>query len=269
MRIGRSLAALGIGAAMATIGSPAFGTAADGPDLKVTGAFGEASYVAGASATVAFTIRNAGTATATNIQVTGGDASGFELTTLAEMGFDLAPGETRRAVYVGTVTEDGGCRGFTTFASGFGGDEEDANPEDNNATASARVPGETGDLDGYVFHEADGDEGTADDGKGVAGVRIALTNELTDVRGPVAVTDANGEFSLTDLPVGPYIFTVTLPPGWKLGGFHVTNGALVTCHDNDPVLISLEPAPRLTTTTPRHPSCPSPASRPRWWPAPV
>jgi hypothetical protein len=222
----------------------------------VTGAFDEASYAAGESATVTFTIRNAGTATATNIQVTGGDASGFELTTLAELGFDLAPGETRQAVYVGTVTEDGGCRGFTSFASGFGGDEEDANPEDNNAAASARVPGATGDLAGYVFHEADGDEGTADDGQGVAGVRIALTDEFTDAPGPVAVTDANGEFSLTDLPVGPYLFTVTLPPGWKLGGFHVTNGALVTCDDNDQVLISLVPAPIATTTAPNAPVLP-------------
>jgi LPXTG-motif cell wall-anchored protein len=256
VRIGRTLAAVGIGAVMAVIGSPAVGAAANRPDLRVVGTFDKASYVAGESATVTFTIRNAGTATATNIQVTGGDAQGFELTTLATLGFDLAPGETRPAVYVGTVTEDGACNGFTAFASGFGSDEEDANPEDNNAVASARVPGAAGDLVGYVFHEADGDEGTADEGQGVAGVRIALTDEFSGVAGRVAVTDANGEFSLTGIPVGAYIFKLTLPPGWKLGGFHVTNGAQVTCRENERVLISLVPAPITATTSPPTPNLP-------------
>jgi hypothetical protein len=254
--MGRTLAAVGIGSVMALIGSPAVGAAADRPDLRVVGTFDKTNYVAGESATVTFTIRNAGAATATNIQVTGGDAQGFELKELAEVGFDLAPGETRQAVYVGTVTEDGACSGFTAFALGFGGDEEDADPEDNNAVAIARVPGATGDLSGYVFHEADGDEGTADESQGVAGVQIALTEQFSGVAGPVAITDADGEFSLTGIPVATYVFKLTLPPGWKLGGFHVTNGAQVTCHDNERVLISLVPAPITATTSPEPPHLP-------------
>src|SRR5688572_25134099 len=45
-------------------------------------------------------------------------------------------------------------------------------------------------------------------------------------------------------------------PGWKLGGFHVTTGAQVTCHDNALALISPLPAPIATTTSPAPPHLP-------------
>ncbi len=253
-------AALGAGALAPTAGHAA---APAGPDIAATAAFDKATYTTvGQNVTATFTLRNIGTADATNVHVTGGDNGGIDISNFPTVNFDIAAGATKTFTVTGAVNAQGKSNGLVFVSNQFEPDETDVNPDNNIGTARAEVVGATGSLTGLVFHEADNDPSTVDD-KGIAGVVIELyrTDKPKTLVAKVT-TDAKGVFTATELPVGAYSFTVNPPAGWKLGGYHETSGAQVTENEGERILISVVPAPIASppANAPQLPKTGSPAA---------
>jgi uncharacterized protein DUF11 len=219
--------------------------ATTGPDLVAAATFDQTTYHLGDTAVFTVSLTNEGDATVHNVQITGGDAVGHDITTFPALGFDLAPGQSKVVAYSGTVTQPGFNNGFIAQAESFGGDEDDANPDDNIASARARVLGGTAVVDGRAFDEAGGDPSTA---PGVAGVKILLTLVLDHSVTSTVTSDTTGAFHVS-VPTGDYAFTCTLPTGWAVGD-NAPQGALFTTLDQEPLQIPLKLVGPTVTPTP-------------------
>jgi LPXTG-motif cell wall-anchored protein len=173
---------------------------------------------------------------------------------LARGGVTLAPRSTTTL----DVTEPMPVRAydygdvFVACDFGYPGVWDENNPSDHDR---ATVPGQRGDLEGFV-----GSEGT-----GIAGVRVVLVG--VDGACPVAetVTDGGGEFAFRQVPVGSYDVYLFTPAGWRYPHDNPT-GAQVLGHWTAGLYLDLErgdPAP------PTLPNCPTPAPVPAARPAPA
>ena len=90
---------------------------------------------------------------------------------------------------------------------------------------------------------------------GVGCVTIALFSQFTpDMETAHTTSDPDGNFTFTDVPVGPYTFKITAPAGYELGTKFPTTGTFVRTTDSPPVFISMK-----RTADPVGP-CPPPPS---------
>lgn len=222
------------------------------PDLAVTASFNKTSYVLNEAATVTFTVKNNGTVAALNVHTIGGDSGGFTMDSPEPPGFDLAAGQSKQVIYSGAINNSGWNVGRAFLALGFGNGDgyeyNDANPEDNSASAQARVIGAKGILTGTIFHDADGDPSTVDSGR-VVGVRVKAYGPFGSAHlAGEAVTGSDGTFSIGDLPVGTYDVRLTMPPGWAVGPDQEPISAYVIHDDQAALFIAAINVPIPTAT---------------------
>jgi uncharacterized protein (TIGR04145 family) len=186
------------------------------PDLKVTIEVSpvKSAYAVGDAVTTTFVITNAGDATATHIQVEGGDEDGMKRPAPLNLTpFNLAPGATKRVPWAGVIDATAINSGYAFVAWAFTNDAGEANAADNTGRARIPVPGGIGKLRLKAFIDNKGDYD--DRQPGLADVTVVVTNDLTGVQTATGKTGADGYIQFDNVAPGEYRVGVT---GWKLRG---------------------------------------------------
>ncbi|GAA1576160.1 hypothetical protein GCM10009827_117520 [Dactylosporangium maewongense] len=241
-----ALVAGGIASVALVAPSPAM--AASLPDLRVTIAVApvKATYAVGDAITTTFTVVNAGTATAKNARIEGGNEEGVDRKTDEPSDqFDLAPGESRSIAWAGTIDQAAAVDGSAHGGWSFTNDAGEANPADNMGTFRVDVPGSTGVLSGKVYVDVKGDHDSTQ--PGLAGVTLTVTDSKGKTAGTVK-TGTDGAFTMT-LPAGVYVLSVA---GWQVEGENSANAKVLGGQTADLALPLLpggnQPEPSRTAT---------------------
>nr|WP_042183725.1 carboxypeptidase-like regulatory domain-containing protein [Kibdelosporangium sp. MJ126-NF4]CEL15786.1 hypothetical protein [Kibdelosporangium sp. MJ126-NF4]CTQ93711.1 hypothetical protein [Kibdelosporangium sp. MJ126-NF4] len=223
--------------------------ASDQPNVLVQATrFDRYVYVPGDSAVVVFTLRNIGQVDAKNVKiVSGGSGNSNELDVtdwggigFSDEGITITAGQTVTAKLRGTVPNGSFNAGNVAFSGGFSASNGESDDSNNYANASASVPGGKGTLTGYSY--VDGNQNNSKDpGEGLANVRVTVVGLYDIERIESATTDANGEFAITDLPVGQYETRVRTPEGWWLKYGGPVSHAEVRAGERSTVVYEAEP----------------------------
>ncbi len=140
-------------------------------------------------------------------------------------------GDAVRLSITASLTAEGGLRSLTaTNPDGL----FDTLPDAITVTGD-NPPEESGDIAGHVFDDLDGN-GVLDIGEpGLAGVSVTVTDSASTVHS--VSTDANGDYSVLDLPVGTTTADYATPAGTTLTTGNdsqvliITDGATTTAFD--------------------------------------
>jgi len=240
-------------------------------DLDVDLAFAKDTYGKDEAPTVNVTLTNKGDLPLTGIVAycnrAGGSqglrGSGPGWGALAKGGVDIAPHSTLELEVSEPMPEGAYRYGYVSVGCDFGYDGiDEGNPSDNDRAA---VPGMRGDITGFISH----------DETGLAGVRVVL---VSDGHCPItaeATTDADGHFTMAQVPVGEFDLYLFPPDGWRiehdnpthtyvLGGETADHYISVVPGDAPAPELPEQPAdcepggPTTTTTTPAPQGSPAP-----------
>jgi LPXTG-motif cell wall-anchored protein len=240
-------AAVGLAASGVLLAGPA--AAASLPDLRMTATTtpAKASYAVGDEITTVFTVVNAGTATAVDVHINGGDGEGITRAgDPPKDSFDLAPGASHTINWAGTVNADAFACGSAHGAWEVTNDAGEANQADNIARFSIPVPGGKGDLTAKAFVDLKGDYDSTQPGQ--PGVTITIADTSGQVVA-TAVTDSAGKIKVAGLPTGDYVVTTV---GWLLEGDDPTgpSSSLAGVRDKETTGLILALRPKTATTPP-------------------
>ncbi|OKK01369.1 SdrD B-like domain-containing protein [Amycolatopsis sp. CB00013] len=192
--------------------------APDLPNLKLTVWFDQPSYLSTQRIVVHARVTNTGTAPASRVIVRStGNLSTTWWTPLTPPGVPIEPGQTVVGNADGYVTTTSGPVTLTVTAALLG-DEVDADPADNSATASVPVTHLSGSYRGTVYGDRDGN-GTMDPGEALPGIKV-LTSGGTPNVSRATTTDSQGRFAFQDLPAGGY-WTILESAEWYFVGPNV------------------------------------------------
>lgn len=216
-------------------------TAADQVDLAVTATFDKPSYFVAEDVTMSVTVTNNGTATARNVVLSDSGNSPFTAADLAELsslgtGVDIAPGQSVTVTATGKVPASVEVLTLTLEARSA---DQDKNAADNTATAEAAIIQRTGNLNGTVYGDRDGDK-EFDAGEGLAGV-VVQSGSGDRVR-----TDAAGRFAMRDVPEGTHSLQLGLPSGWTEG--QLPSVDVHAGEDNEAFIRAVRPSTALRAT---------------------
>lgn len=185
--------------------------------LRATATFDKLRYQSGATAIVTVKVRNTG---ATAIQgvhaLYGGAGTDADLKDVdcgaLNTGVDVPANHTVTIKCTGKVTHKAAVLGLVSFFAHLGTDSDDSGP---GASATARAGNHLGYADVWMAYDANGN-GVADDDEGVAGVKVTLIDPNTGGVIARATSDANGNFTVKDIPTGAYRLHAAAP--WQPSG---------------------------------------------------
>ncbi|NUT92556.1 MAG: hypothetical protein HOY78_11055 [Saccharothrix sp.] len=187
------------------------------PDLRVSVAFDRAEYAVDADIEVRVVVENIGTATATDVRLreTGWalelKSGGLDLHRVP--GPELAPGQRRTYDLVARQSYDPGTNDIRFQVRAWQGPQEyptvDANPNDNQGEATARVLRERGSVDLVVFNDDNGNR-QVDEGERRSGVQIYAQGE-TETKRLNGTTPADGTLKFTNVTTGHYRVRTNYP----------------------------------------------------------
>jgi LPXTG-motif cell wall-anchored protein len=197
-------------------------TASARPDLSITASAEDRSYLIGEKVPLKVRITNNGAGEAKAVKLTSYTASGsyfsLDYNSMGDLlpwgpGATIAPGATKVADVWGSVNNlDRGDPVFDLSVQ----NKLDMNLSDNVYRMSVAItrPTPTGSAAGIVFGDAN-KNGVHDSGEGLGGVNVALyAGGLEPFK---AVTDADGTFRFTGLPLRTYsIYYSEVPGGWVI-----------------------------------------------------
>jgi hypothetical protein len=213
------------------------------PNLVVKSTtFDRDRYAVGDTARVTITFTNTGRAKARDVRVSagpGGEPYELQITDWGAIdeGFSVPVRATRRVVVTGTVPAGAFSFGRVAFGYGFQAANGEADDSDNHASAQAAVPGGIGGIEGYFFHDLNGDL-VPDPGEGLGGTRVTATGQDGVEHQAQTTTDQDGYFRLDGLPVGKYELRFDPPAEWQP---QVMNTRVIA-NQVDQLSINTEPA---------------------------
>ncbi|ONI90115.1 hypothetical protein ALI144C_03595 [Actinosynnema sp. ALI-1.44] len=243
--------ALTAAVALPTVSGAAFAadTESSVPNVAVTATrFDRYEYAAGDAAAVTITLHNHGPVDAVGVKIVeGGTGESDELKVKdwggvdwSDKGVTVPAGKTVYVRIQGVVPSGAVNSGRVTFLYGFGADNGDSDESNNRALAGASVPGGKGIMTGASYYDRD-HNGQRDPGEGLQYVRVTLVGLRDIERIATAVTGADGEFSIADLPAGEYEIRVRAPEGWWLVRGGTVSHAGVRANETSRVTFEVEP----------------------------
>ena len=214
-------------------------------DLAITKSDSSDPVAAGGSLTYTIVVTNNGPSTATNVSVADTLPSGLTFTsatstvgTVTNVGNvitgsigTLAPAATATITVIAAVSSN--ATGTLTNTATVTATETESNSSNNSASqqTTIAVPGS---ISGVAYVDANRNN-TRDTGEsGIAGVLITLTgtNLLGSQVNTTQTTDANGEYTFSNLLPGTYTLTETQPSAFNDGSTNVGVGAGGTAGTN-------------------------------------
>ncbi len=190
---------------------------AGGADPGITVEVGEGPYLVGQTIPVEVTVTNHGTATATNVRASNQTVSGSHFSTNGYGPLSGFPGASIPAGQKLVVTVEARVYNWegnpvTRFSISSNGDSSSLNNTVEAAIPMTAPDVGRGSVSGLVYGDAN-DNGAADAGEGLQGVRVALSGNGPNP--PKTLTGADGGFRFDDLPLRTYgVFVHGAPDGW-------------------------------------------------------
>jgi hypothetical protein len=190
--------------------------------LEVCGSLDKASYKSSETITATVTITNLGSAAATDVELFG-STNDFQITTVfagapgltTSDGVDIPAGATVSGSATGFSADP--ASGLVHFAGGaiqiVDGQEPSTIPQ---FSVAATVTPVFGNFIGKVVTSQTDADGNPLPTTGLADVTVTVSSEVQGGASVRATTDADGVFTLKNLPGGPYFVDFGAPGGWDI-----------------------------------------------------
>ncbi|MGW6442641.1 carboxypeptidase regulatory-like domain-containing protein [Lentzea sp. NPDC055074] len=195
--------------------SPAPGTSSPAPkeelpDLTLTAWFDKPSYLGHEEITARVRVTNVGGASVNQAMVTStGPFSTHDWVPFFPAGWRVEPGQSVEGSLTGRVTGTVGVLRLVITVRPLG-DEQDANPADNETTVSVPIMFVQGGFRGLVYGDTDGDK-AVDPGEELQGITVRASDDHGGHQ--TTTTGPDGRFTFLGLPGGTYWIRVE-SPGW-------------------------------------------------------
>jgi SdrD B-like domain len=180
------------------------------PTMELAVRFDKTAYGSGDDVGGSVTIKNTGTVDAhgLHMSVYGTNLSSWSVDRSMEFwpskpGVDIAAGTTLVLKFTANISKPDAPIKMT---AGLQADPNNPNTITQQDTATATVTKTFGSGDGTLYYDANGN-GAYDQGEGLANVEVKINGGVPSHDEPATKTDANGKFSVTDIPAGHYSLT--------------------------------------------------------------
>jgi hypothetical protein len=180
------------------------------PTMNLAVKFDKAAYGSGDDVSGSVTIKNTGPVDAhgLHMSVYGTNLSSWNVERESEFwpsqpGVDIAAGNTLVLKFTANISKPDAPIKMTADLQA---DPNNPNTITQQDTATATVTKAFGSGDGTLYYDANGN-GAYDQGEGLANIDVKINGGVPSHDEPATKTDANGKFSVTDIPAGNYSLT--------------------------------------------------------------